>query len=107
MHGWPFVLLRCVHAQAHGICGMLPADPSQPGLSRPWLRFVTVAGALAAGQSTPAHQQPTSSAWPAGEANPPMYGDYEAQRHWMEVTTHLPLHHWCGLFSGNPPQYSV
>lgn len=23
-----------------------------------------------------------------------MYGDYEAQRHWMEVTTQLPISHW-------------
>ena len=25
---------------------------------------------------------------------PPMYGDYEAQRHWMEVTTALPRGDW-------------
>lgn len=25
---------------------------------------------------------------------PPRYGDYEAQRHWMEVTLHLPLRDW-------------
>lgn len=30
----------------------------------------------------------------SGEATPPMYGDYEAQRHWMEVTTNLPLEEW-------------
>lgn len=23
-----------------------------------------------------------------------MFGDYEAQRHWMELTTHLPISHW-------------
>ena len=23
-----------------------------------------------------------------------MYGDYEAQRHWMEITTHLPISQW-------------
>ena len=23
-----------------------------------------------------------------------MYGDYEAQRHWMEITNHLPLNRW-------------
>ena len=23
-----------------------------------------------------------------------MYGDYEAQRHWMELTIHLPLREW-------------
>ncbi|RZC33471.1 Alg6 Alg8 domain containing protein [Asbolus verrucosus] len=30
----------------------------------------------------------------SGEANPPLYGDYEAQRHWMEITTNLPINRW-------------
>ena len=30
----------------------------------------------------------------AGEGTPPMYGDYEAQRHWMEVTVNLPVGDW-------------
>jgi len=25
---------------------------------------------------------------------PPMHGDFEAQRHWMEVTTQLPVKEW-------------
>ncbi|KAI9927845.1 Glucosyltransferase-like protein [Aspergillus wentii] len=25
---------------------------------------------------------------------PPMHGDYEAQRHWMEITNHLPMSKW-------------
>ncbi|KAJ5885131.1 CAZyme family GT57 [Penicillium taxi] len=25
---------------------------------------------------------------------PPMHGDFEAQRHWMELTTHLPISKW-------------
>ncbi|KAE8145322.1 ALG6, ALG8 glycosyltransferase family-domain-containing protein [Aspergillus avenaceus] len=25
---------------------------------------------------------------------PPMHGDFEAQRHWMEITTHLPMSKW-------------
>lgn len=29
-----------------------------------------------------------------GHNTPPMYGDYEAQRHWMELTIHLPTHQW-------------
>ena len=30
----------------------------------------------------------------SGAGQPPMYGDYEAQRHWMEVTLHLPIDEW-------------
>ncbi|CAI4229727.1 unnamed protein product [Auanema sp. JU1783] len=30
----------------------------------------------------------------SGEGNAPMFGDYEAQRHWMEITWHLPISDW-------------
>ncbi|KAJ1983811.1 Glucosyltransferase-like protein [Dimargaris verticillata] len=30
----------------------------------------------------------------SGYGEPPLYGDYEAQRHWMEVTLHLPPSKW-------------
>ncbi|WPH00053.1 glycosyltransferase family 57 protein [Acrodontium crateriforme] len=30
----------------------------------------------------------------SGLQNPPMHGDFEAQRHWMELTTNLPVTHW-------------
>jgi len=30
----------------------------------------------------------------SGQGTPPMYGDYEAQRHWMEITSHLPVRDW-------------
>lgn len=30
-----------------------------------------------------------------GFGKPPMYGDYEAQRHWKEITTSLPISQWC------------
>ncbi|KAL7629594.1 Glucosyltransferase-like protein [Parahypoxylon ruwenzoriense] len=30
----------------------------------------------------------------SGFQKPPMFGDYEAQRHWMEITTHLPISQW-------------
>lgn len=29
-----------------------------------------------------------------GAGNSPMYGDFEAQRHWMEITYHLPPQQW-------------
>lgn len=30
----------------------------------------------------------------AGESTPPKYGDYEAQRHWMEITLNTPIREW-------------
>lgn len=30
----------------------------------------------------------------SGAGNPPKYGDYEAQRHWMEITLNLPAKEW-------------
>jgi alpha-1,3-glucosyltransferase len=30
----------------------------------------------------------------SGKHKPPMYGDFEAQRHWMETTVNLPLREW-------------
>ena len=30
----------------------------------------------------------------AGFQSPPMHGDFEAQRHWMEITAHLPISSW-------------
>ncbi|KAK5644163.1 hypothetical protein RI129_008008 [Pyrocoelia pectoralis] len=41
----------------------------------------------------------------SGQAKPPMYGDYEAQRHWMEITVNLPLHDWYRNTSTNDLQY--
>ena len=35
------------------------------------------------------------SLWPhSGESQPPLYGDYEAQRHWQEITVNLELADW-------------
>ena len=31
----------------------------------------------------------------AGAKKPPRYGDYEAQRHWMEITVNTPVREWC------------
>jgi len=30
----------------------------------------------------------------SGQGTPPMYGDFEAQRHWQEITVNLPLKDW-------------
>uniref|UniRef100_A0AAF5RW64 Alpha-1,3-glucosyltransferase n=1 Tax=Wuchereria bancrofti TaxID=6293 RepID=A0AAF5RW64_WUCBA len=41
----------------------------------------------------------------SGHAPPPMYGDYEAQRHWMEITYHLPINQWYVNGSDNDLNY--
>lgn len=47
-----------------------------------------------------------------GAGKPPMFGDYEAQRHWQEVTYNLPVSEWsvCSLlclFIGASKTYNV
>ncbi|XP_069683743.1 dolichyl pyrophosphate Man9GlcNAc2 alpha-1,3-glucosyltransferase [Periplaneta americana] len=41
----------------------------------------------------------------SGEGHPPMFGDYEAQRHWMELTRNLPLKDWYYNTSQNDLMY--
>eukprot|EP01105_Mastigella_eilhardi_P014552 TRINITY_DN3310_c0_g1_i1.p1 TRINITY_DN3310_c0_g1~~TRINITY_DN3310_c0_g1_i1.p1 ORF type:complete len:486 (-),score=119.07 TRINITY_DN3310_c0_g1_i1:461-1849(-) len=41
----------------------------------------------------------------SGAGKPPMYGDYEAQRHWMEITVNLPVREWYFNTSANDLLY--
>lgn len=41
----------------------------------------------------------------SGQGKPPMFGDYEAQRHWMEITLHLAPRDWYRNTSDNDLQY--
>ncbi|XP_072998264.1 probable dolichyl pyrophosphate Man9GlcNAc2 alpha-1,3-glucosyltransferase [Typha latifolia] len=41
----------------------------------------------------------------SGQGTPPKYGDYEAQRHWMELTLHLPPSSWYRNSSANDLSY--
>ncbi|KAF2901271.1 hypothetical protein ILUMI_04908 [Ignelater luminosus] len=41
----------------------------------------------------------------SGQGKPPMFGDYEAQRHWMEITVNLPLNEWYYNTSRNDLEY--
>lgn len=41
----------------------------------------------------------------SGQNKPPMFGDYEAQRHWQEITTQTPLLKWYHNTSQNDLQY--
>ena len=40
-----------------------------------------------------------------GEYNAPQYGDFEAQRHWMELTQNLPVADWYRGTADNDLQY--
>ncbi|KZC12740.1 Dolichyl pyrophosphate Man9GlcNAc2 alpha-1,3-glucosyltransferase [Dufourea novaeangliae] len=41
----------------------------------------------------------------SGEKKPPMFGDYEAQRHWQEITFNLPIEKWYINTTNNNLQY--
>lgn len=41
----------------------------------------------------------------SGQKTPPLFGDYEAQRHWMEITTNLPVKDWYQNTTDNDLQY--
>ncbi|XP_013195168.2 dolichyl pyrophosphate Man9GlcNAc2 alpha-1,3-glucosyltransferase [Amyelois transitella] len=41
----------------------------------------------------------------SGYKKPPMYGDYEAQRHWQEITVHTPISNWYQNTTQNDLQY--
>lgn len=41
----------------------------------------------------------------SGHGQPPMFGDFEAQRHWLEVTFHLPIEDWYRHTPQNDLQY--
>ncbi|XP_004588786.2 dolichyl pyrophosphate Man9GlcNAc2 alpha-1,3-glucosyltransferase [Ochotona princeps] len=41
----------------------------------------------------------------SGAEKPPMFGDYEAQRHWQEITFNLPIKQWYFNSSDNNLQY--
>lgn len=41
----------------------------------------------------------------SGYKKPPMYGDFEAQRHWQEVTVNLPISDWYTNSSSNDLMY--
>ena len=41
----------------------------------------------------------------SGAGNPPKYGDFEAQRHWMEITTNIPIKEWYANTTYNDLSY--
>ena len=41
----------------------------------------------------------------SGQGTPPKFGDYEAQRHWMEITVHTPTKDWYRDTENNPMEH--
>ncbi|XP_017883344.1 dolichyl pyrophosphate Man9GlcNAc2 alpha-1,3-glucosyltransferase isoform X1 [Ceratina calcarata] len=41
----------------------------------------------------------------SGQGKPPMFGDYEAQRHWQEITLNVPIEKWYINTTDNDLQY--
>ena len=41
----------------------------------------------------------------SGEGVPPIYGDFEAQRHWMEITINVPVKDWYRNTGANDLKY--
>ncbi|XP_017762853.1 PREDICTED: dolichyl pyrophosphate Man9GlcNAc2 alpha-1,3-glucosyltransferase [Eufriesea mexicana] len=41
----------------------------------------------------------------SGQGKPPMFGDYEAQRHWQEITLNIPIEKWYINTTDNDLQY--
>lgn len=41
----------------------------------------------------------------SGQEKPPIYGDYEAQRHWQEITLNLPIQKWYVNMTDNDLEY--
>ncbi len=69
-----------------------------------WFVNECIAFSLSGGSELPANELcvlwiVTCELWIEGEGRPPMFGDYEAQRHWIEVTAHLPPSDWSLLVS--------
>lgn len=52
-----------------------------------WVKFGAFALAMVVRAAVGMHSY-------SGESTPPMFGDYEAQRHWMEVALHVPARDW-------------
>ena len=51
-------------------------------------------GRILVGQSNRCLEAHMTNSPSLGRDTPPMFGDYEAQRHWMEITIHLPFQQW-------------
>jgi alpha-1,3-glucosyltransferase len=63
-------------------------------LSTTWVKWATGLGSYSGKSSSLVLRAHTANFPSLGRDTPPTFGDYEAQRHWMEITTHLPFQQW-------------
>ena len=63
-------------------------------LSTTWIKWSTSLGSYSGVMSDLSLRGYATNFPSLGRDTPPMFGDYEAQRHWMEITVHLPFHQW-------------
>ena len=85
--GSPERLRRFDSADHYARAAAAPPPAPAPAPSGKWLPWCAVAAGLVARHGCSLHPY-------SGEATPPRFGDYEAHRHWMEVTIHKPLADW-------------
>ncbi|KAJ3682942.1 hypothetical protein LUZ60_013169 [Juncus effusus] len=67
---------------------------TQPSKKLPFLQSLTISTALFLSLFALLIRVLVSLGPYSGQAAPPKHGDYEAQRHWMEITIHLPPSDW-------------
>ena len=63
-------------------------------LTSTWIKWATGLGSYSGRTSNRFSAAHMNSFLFLGQNTPPMFGDYEAQRHWMEITIHLPFQQW-------------
>ena len=63
-------------------------------LATMWIKWAIGLGSYSGKTSNWCPVAHTTGSLLLGRNTPPMFGDYEAQRHWMEITTHLPFRQW-------------
>ena len=63
-------------------------------LTTTWTKWAIGLGGYSGRISNRLFETHTTNLLFLGWNTPPLFGDYEAQRHWMEITIHLPFQQW-------------
>ena len=63
-------------------------------LTATWIKWAIGLGSYSGGSLNQFLEAHVTDLPSLGRNTPPMFGDYEAQRHWMEITVHIPFSQW-------------